>query len=531
MNLRTLLLGLLAFILAACTMTGTPPLIHQDQAFTPVREARSMWRIRLGHPVTSEVTQTINATAAQVTDAGLEILLDEWGGSKSATWSGLTGGVQDRARVWIDVQDAGAPEGWRTLFSGALAVRPSNLNGKREALGDKYLRLKELPVAQAGGQVTPAPDITVPMGSVLDEAKVDLPHLAYTQGSLTPANVTGSRKFNGESIASALDGLSSLKPGWGWTTRPDDTFYFGPPVDVTATVNAALRGTQVQLRDVISEGMITAVRWVYKLPGGQEVAYESRHPRLPELGRSGITRYIDARSAPAIVAQTPTSYVMHTRDGDVVPSESLRKELQDGKAGGSFGILFALAGETLTATLNGRADWIEWSGGFGEGNPQPSLTLTLAAGATGTQTMGRADDSRMQAFRAEAPAGATATLTFRNGDAVTTGAFTELNPRSLRRDLLDAAAELLYKVPAAHAGNASVPGIQPPAGKITVQRPGLPEFTEKVVGTKYLLRQPMRTEYVIGETDAPTDAQVMQVLIDRRDQDAVNLAVNSGAGT
>ena len=145
--------------------------------------------------------------------------------------------------------------------------------------------------------------------------------------------------------------------------------------------------------------------------------------------------------------------------------------------------------------------------------------------------MGRAADSRMQAFRAGTPAGSTATLTFRNGDAVTTGAFTELNPRSLRRDLLDAAAELLYQVPAAHAGNASVPGIQPPAGKITVQRPGLPDFTEKVVGTKYLLRQPMRTEYVIGETDAPTDAQVMQVLIDRRDQDAVNLAVNSGAGT
>lgn len=501
-----------------------------------------MWRIKLGHPATGAVGSTIYATAAQVTEAGLTITLDEWGGNKTATWTGLTGGAQDRSRVWIEVLDADGVT-YKPVFSGVLTKRPSAANGAREAVGDKYLRLKELPVrmastgdiynsdVQGGGSpvmndTTSAPtsvDVGAEMRRVVsDEALGDLPHLVVTAASAPDAGVQGKRLYNGESVAAALDGLVSFKAGWGWTILPNDKLYVGPPPAAVTTVNAALEGVKIELRDVVSEGLINAVRWIYNLPNGKQIVYESQDASVGTLGRSALTRYIDQRSAAAIIENAPANYFYFDSGADateqVLPPEGVAL-LRDGMAGG----LPVAVANKHGLRLAEQADWVE---------------IRFVSSATGTTLFSPDGDVNVpdsnqdkryywRKWAARLPVG------YEIGVSVPSGglaALLELNPKRLRRDLLDDAAKDLYRIPAQHAGTASVLGIQPPAGKVTVKRPSLPDITEKCVGTRYLIQFPMRTEYLIGEPDVSADAQVLRVLIDRKDAKAVDTAVNAIAG-
>lgn len=476
-----------------------------------------MYRIRLGHPATSAVTATILATQAQITDAGLVVDLDEWGGCKTASWTGLTGGQQDRARVWLDVlNDQG---GYDPVFSGTLTLRPSSPNGKREAVGDKSLRLKELPLSLAtsgGGQAGPGVDAGAAMRAVAQAAQADLPHLKVGASGIPDAGVLVKRKHNGESVAAALDAFVAAKSGWGWTTRPDDSVYAGPPVSRAVTVDAATPGVQVTLRDVTSEGLRNLIRWVYTLPNGEQIIHESRHPSAATLGPSGVTRYVDQRSLPALLYPVPAIYAGDGRDGATAPISD-PAVLRDGLTAVSLA-----TNSRLEVQLTEAADWVQLSLA-----PQARAGVHRYTLPDGTEEVIPASDNMQTLYLPAAAAGALLKVRVQNGDTYYALNVTELNPLRLDRALLDTAAEDLYHIPADLAGTVSVLGRKPPAGSLTLKRPGLPDITEKVVGTRYVLRQPLRTEYLIGEPDTKTDDQVAKVLIQRKDEAATDAAVNT----
>lgn len=530
--IRTLI-ALLTVLVTACTPHPVPPAGH-DWQLTPTPEVITMWRFRFGHPATSAPLATVTASQAQVVRAGLTITLDEWGGCKDVTWQGLTGPDRDRARVWIDVADAGAPGGWRTLFSGALTRRPADLGGKWEAVGDKYLRLKEIPVTRVPA-INFGTEIADHMRTVIGDAQADLPHLTYTSASLPDTGVTGLRQYNGESTAAALDGLAALKSGWGWTVRADDRVWFGPPAASNVVVNAATTGVQVDLKEVVSEGLLTAVRWIWRLPADprdpsrlapREIVYESQHPRIAELGRSSVTRYIDQRSAPSVVQALDGTYTLTPPGG--APAAVDPGVLRD--AATTAGV--ALNGGRLSYVASADADWLEWAGTI----PTPGLLQLDLYGADGAPLgndfLAAKDTALLTNYWQEL----VTSSGYRRFDLAhfsggSTGTVTELVAKRLDRTLLDASAEQLYRVPSQHVGVASVPGIQAQPGTLTVQRPGRADLTEKVVGVRYLIREPMRTEYVIGQPDEPYDAQVLRVVVDRQDQQAVSQAVNTRGPT
>ncbi|MCD0165125.1 hypothetical protein [Deinococcus sp. 12RED42] len=530
--IQRFLLALLAVILAACAPHPAPPAGH-DWRVTPTQEAVTMWRFRFGHPATSALLNTVTATQAQVASAGLTITLDEWGGCKDVTWQGLTGPDRDRARVWVDVADAAAPGGWRTLFSGTLTRRPDELNGQWEAVGDKYLRLKEIPVTRVN-YINFGTEISEQMRGVIDDARADLPHLTYTATSLPDSGVLGQRQHNGESVAAALDGLIALKSGWSWTVRADDRVWIGPPPSTTVTVNAAVTGVRIQLKEVVSEGLLTAVRWIWRLPGDprdpsriapREIVYESQHPRIAELGRSSVTRYIDQRSAPSVVQLLDGTYTLTPPGGAAAAlSESEVTQLRDSATTGGV----PLNGGHLTYTTAMDADWVEWAGVIPAPGTLQMDFYALDDTYLGNDFLGGGDTAIRTNYWQELVASAGyRRFDLWNISGDTAGIATELIAKRLDRELLDASAEQLYRVPSQHVGIASVPGIQEQPGMLTVQRPGRADITEKVVGVRYLIREPMRTEYVIGQPDESYDAQVLKVVVDRQDQQAVSQAVNT----
>lgn len=475
-----------------------------------------MWRFRFGHPVTGAVTAVVEASQAQVTEAGLVVELDEWGGCKSAKWTGLTGGQQDRARVWIEVR---AGDFWRPLFSGVLVRRPSRSLGEREAVGDKYLRLKELPVSSLVTPELGGADVGAEMRRILlEDARPHLPHLYVSSMDLPDAGVKGARRYNGESVAAALDGLLSLKKGWGWTVRADGTVFAGATPARVAVVDAAQPGTKLELRDVVSEGVRTVIRWIYQLPDGSRVAHESQHPRAGDLGRIAVTRYVDKRNAVAMLENVEATYTVTQNDGS--ERAATADEVQLLRDGAGTAETPALANlKKLTVTPVDEADFVDLA-------YQMEEVGETEFGTAAFKTVGGPPARLVNTFAPSLSAGASLYVQ-RSDVSGKQFAVYELNPRRLRRDLLDAAAEALYRIPADHAGTLSVLGIQEPAGSVTVLRPGEPDISEKCVGTRYVLAFPARTEYLIGEPDEPVDAQVLKVLIDRRDEQAIDQAVNT----
>ncbi|MDV6376032.1 hypothetical protein [Deinococcus arenicola] len=505
-----------------------------------------MWRFRFGDPATSAPVSTILASAAQVTEAGLTVDLDEWGGNKKASWAGLTGPVQDNSRVWIDVQDAAAPGGYRAVFSGVMVRRPSLALGEREALGDKYYRLKWIPVERHDSWPTGAekgtaaqPGYTGNIGSkdlgrslrVLgEEAKLSLPHLTVnTTGIPATIGVQLRREYRGESMADALNGLLTGKPGWGWTTLPDDRLYVGPPPSRVAVLNAALVGVRVEFRDVSTEGLLNAVRWVYLLPDRSLVSYESRDASVATLGRYSISRYVDQRSAGAVVENVPATYYQRQSGGeDVVTTED---ENDSGFLRGvgnprtSVGLVLG-----LRAVLSAPADWVDVEFMVFPG-AETTLTEQDASTSFGevyTSTSAGGDRFTLSRHSILLDTGDQISLTHSDVSMSGNTSVYELNPRRLNRTVLDHAAGELYRLPPVHVATASEFGLQAPAGQVTVKRRGQPDVTEKCVGTRYLIARPLRTEYLIGDTDEPLDARVLSVLVDRKDDVAVDRAVNAG---
>ena len=494
-----------------------------------------MWKFEFGHPKTSAVTQTVLATDAQVTAAGLTLDLDVWGGCQKASWAGLTGPPLDNSRVWISVEDPTAPGGWRRRFSGCLTTRPSGPSGTREALGDKYHRMKWLPVTRKSSAPTDQeraqalqpsgdPDLTsLDAGNAIRklgaEAQVDLPHLIVTETGVPDAGVNVTRTYKGQSIASACDALAAVKSGWGWTTRADDTLYFGPPVTREASLSTAQRGVRVTLRDVTTEGTINAVRWIYELPGGLEVAYESHHPSIAAAPRSAIVRYIDARSAAAVVERVPATVYERstTGEGTVDASETGSYAfLRDGNAArGAVGLILG-----LRAVLGEPADWVDVAfTTFPGGNP----TLDVGASHTAYSTdLASGEYVRLSLLDLEA--GTSVGLSHASSDSSGKTVVIELNPLRLNRAELDAAAEELYHIPPDHAATVSEPGLQEPAGHVTITRPGQPPIQETVVTTRLRIQHPPRTEYVVGEPEGSVDAQAVRVIVDRKDRETLNSA-------
>lgn len=511
-------------LLAACSV-GTPPLIDphgKDWQLRPGREAQ-VWRFRFGNPRTSAVESTVLASQAQVTAAGLTVLLDEWGGNKSATWMGLTG-APDRSRVWIDVQDATAPGGYRAIFSGTLVRRPSLASGQREAVGDKYLRLKDLPLSREKSGFPDGVDVGQLIRELAAEATVAtrLPHLTAPLESVPNANVNGKRRHNGESVAAALDGLVSLKGGWGWTTLPDDRLYFGPPPAVEAVIPSNMRGNRVTFRDVSSEGLRNAIQWVLTTPAGQVIRTETQHASVATLGYAGGTLYVDQRSLPALGATAAATYDTVADAGEanptpVSPPATWRDEDAVLPAG-------ALAVFRYRVQLTEAADWVEISAQAA--NSQGFFVTYSGPGVPETR-VDRFAGGMQRVVLPALPAGSMIRITAWNVPGDNTVQIAELHPRKLSLPLLAAAAEEYYRVPPESAGTASLPGIHPAAGTARVTRPGQPDVTGRVVATKYLLVEPARTEYVFGEPDVPLDTQVLKVLIDRKDEAAAQQAITT----
>lgn len=495
-----------------------------------------MWRFRFGDPRTSAPTGTVQATAAQVTTAGLTIDLDQWGGSKSATWKGLTGPAQDNARVWIDVQ---TPGGWQEVFGGVLVRRPSGTSGEREALGDREYRLNWLPVERLTSAPTDQERATaLQPGGDLDllsldigqaarmlgaEAKLTLPHLVVSKADVPDAGKALRREYRGESMTAALTGLLAAKVGWGWTVLPGDRLHIGPPAERVATLNDATPGVQVTYRDVVTEGTQNVVRWVWTLPDGQQIVHKSRHAHADQVGSYGVTRYVDGRSTAAVVENAPAVIYEKSSSGsesDVTATyDFLRGAPEPGTA---VGLILG-----LRVVCQEAADWVEVEFyTFPGGNPSLEV-VTPQGSVTRPYSTENASGETFRVFVTGLPAGSSVGLTHPDISSAGKTSVAELNPHRLNRTLLDDAATDLYRIPPQHAASASEPGLQPPAGSVVITRPGRSDITEKIVGTRYLIREPVRTEYLIGEPDNDPDATVLRVLVDRKDQAAVDQAVNT----
>ncbi|WP_412027925.1 hypothetical protein [Deinococcus yunweiensis] len=488
-----------------------------------------MWKFEFGHPKTSAVTQTVLATDAQVTAAGLTLDLDVWGGCQKASWAGLTGPQADTSRVWISVADPTAPGGWRRRFSGCLTVRPSGPSGTREALGDKYHRLKWLPVTRQSSRPTTEEralgalpfntdedvdsfDLGAAVRKLGREAQADLPHLIVTPAGVPTVGTGVIRDYKGQSIAGALDVLAALQPGWGWTTRPDDTLYLGPPVARVVELSTAQRGVRIALRDVTTEGTINAVRFVYELPGGEEVRYEFPHPSAATAPRACIVRYIDSRSAPAVVEPVPATYVSRNASGDeAVVDYAL---LRDGDT--SYTSVTPVQQE-LRAVLAEGADWVDVGFRVFPGEP---VTLSAPDRTTVYETD---EETGLQVVLQllNVPPDSTVSLSC-TGTAGTRSAVTELNPLRLNGTPLQAEANRLYHVPPQHAATISEPGLHEPAGSVVITRRWESTITEAVVTTRLRIQDPPRTEYIVGEPEGSVDAQAVRVIIDRKDRETLN---------
>lgn len=538
--IQRFLLALLAVILAACAPHPTPPAGH-DWRVTPATGGH-MWKFEFESSAGGPVT-TYEATQAQVTAAGLTITLDEWGGNKDASWSGLTGPPGQRWRVRIFLEVGGT---WKRLFSGVVVRTPSGATSSSfEAVGDKYLRMKEVPVERensGGGQTGPGVDASAAMRQLVAEAAADLAHLTAPTATAPDAGALTKRDHNGESLAAALDALISVKSGWGWTTLPDDRLYVGPPPTAAVTVDEGAVGVRVTLRDVVTEGMRNSVRWVLTLQDKRQVVYRSDHASVVTLGRSGVTRYIDARSLQGATEDVPAAYEVGYANGvwqsvGTGPGDPHRR-LRDGLTStGSVAM-----GDKVRTTLTEHADWIDVSIRQTGAGAQGRVTIHHNDPAeTITQYVfpDRMGPASVQ-LPARAPAGQAVVPLYPGAvimvDQIGTGSSPvnteELNPRRLNHVVLDAAAETYYNLPADHAGVVSIPGYHDMPGSVTVtRRAGRPAITEKLVGVRYLIREPIRTEYLIGEPDVSVDSQVLKVLVDRRDEETLNQAVNTtGAG-
>lgn len=539
--IQRFLLALLAVILAACAPHPTPPAGH-DWRVTPTTGGH-MWKFEFKssglNPLPGPTDLYIyEATQAQVTAAGLTVTLDEWGGNKEASWTGLTGPPGKRWRVRILVQSGSS---WTPVFSGTVIRTPSgNNSGSYEAVGDKYLRLKEVPVERensGGGQAGPGVDAGAAMRQIVTETHSNLPHLIVDPAAAPDAGTPTKREHNGESAAAALDALISVKSGWGWTILPDDRLYIGPPPSAAVTVDEAAAGVRVTLRDVVTEGMRNSVRWVLTLSDKRQVVYRSDHPSVETLGRSSVTRYVDVRSVQNATEDVPATYEIGYANGTWQAVQTGPGDSHRGLRDGNPRSLSVAQGISTRVTLGGEADWVDVSVRT-DGNAQTRVT-TQHPGLTGldSEYLFPLRDGYQSVQLPERPAAGeilvypiegTVITVDQTGTATTPVGVTELNPRRLNRDVLDAAAETYYVIPAEHAGVASVPGLQPMPGEITInRRAGRPPITERVIGVRYLIREPFRTEYLIGEPDVSVDSQVLKVLVDRRDEETLNQAVNT----
>lgn len=539
--IKRFLLALLAVLLAACTPHLTPPAGH-DWRVTPTAGGH-MWKFEFKSSGLTPLPgptdlYTYEATQAQVTAAGLTVTLDEWGGNKDASWTGLTGPPGKRWRVRILVQSG---EAWTPVFSGTVIRTPSgNTSGSYEAVGDKYLRLKEVPVERensGGGQTGPGMDAGAAMRQIVTEAHSNLPHLIVDPAAAPDASTMTKRDHNGESVAAALDALISVKSGWGWTILPNDRLYIGPPPSAAISVDEGAVGVRVTLRDVVTEGMRNSVRWVLILSDKRQVVYHSDHPSVMDLGRSSVTRYVDARSVQNVTEDVPATYEVGYADGTWQAVPTGPGDSHAGLRDGSARTGAVAQGDKTRVTLDGEADWVDVSV-RADGNAQARVT-TQPPGLTGldSEYLFPLRDGHQSVQLPERPAtgeslvypiAGTVITVDQTGTATTPVSVTELNPRRLNRSVLDAAAEAYYVIPAEHAGTVSVPGIQPLPGEITItRRAGRPAITERIIGVRYLIREPLRTEYLIGEPDVSVDSQVLKVLVDRRDEDTLNQAVNT----
>lgn len=496
-----------------------------------------MWRFRFANSVNSSVHATVEATAAQVTAAGLEITLDVYGGSKSATWTGpLTGVVYDDMRVWIDVQDAGAPGGWRSRFSGTITTRPSEGSGTITALGDRYHRLKWIPVTRAASTPTDAERVQFlqPSGDPelvsLDaghairvlgaEAQADLPHLVVTKAGVPDAGVTTKRAYKGESIASAMDGLAAAKSGWGWTVRPDDTLYFGPPVTREAVVSTGTRGARVTWTDVVSEGRINAIVWRYELPGDQVVTHESFHPNRGIAGRRAVTRWIDQRSADAVVERSGAAYYTKARadtEQQLPGGDPLELALRGDPPRLNIGV-----SDYVRTVLAGPAEWVDVAFTVPAGG---TATLsTTVNGGTSNATYSADDGDLYVAVTLLRDFGPLDEVRLTDTSATPKVFIHVLSPHRLMGEVLDIAAEKEYVIPESYAGAVSELGLQEPASSVRVQRPGRPDVVVKASGIQHLIREPMRTVYLIDDPATSADAKALRVIVDRKDLDTLNSA-------
>lgn len=278
------------------------------------------------------------------------------------------------------------------------------------------------------------------------EAQIDLPHLIVTETGVPDAGVTAVRTYEGQSIASACGALAAVKPGWGWTTRPDDTLYFGPPVARVAALSTAQRGVRVTLRDVTTEGTINAVKWIYELPGGVEVAYEFSHPSRDTAPRACIVRYIDARSAPAVVEPVPTTY--YARNQASEEAQVAYALLRDGDS--SYTSVTPVHQERRAVLAEG-ADWVDV--GF-RVFPGELVTLTVADQATLYETTDEAGLHVVLQVLNVPPLGVVKlSCATPNGNCSTV---TELNPLRLNGTPLQAEANRLYHIPPQHAATVRV---------------------------------------------------------------------------
>lgn len=483
-----------------------------------------MWRFRFGDPITSEVVGTVTATQAQVTAAGLDITLDEWGGCKEARWTGLTG-APDRQRVWIDVENPDAPEGWVTLFSGVLVRRPSAPSGQREAVGDKYLRLKEIPYTRAESGFPDGEDAGVLARALITDTAVQLrlPHLVATDTTAPDTGVLGKRKHRGESVAAALDGLISLKAGWGWTVLPSDALYLGPPPERIAVLNTAVATTIATFRDVTTEGLINAIEWHLTTPAGNVVQTGSQHASVATYGYAGVTRFVDQRSLPALGVTAAATFdaVADATEANPAPVNPQPPEWRDGKTVVPDGAPGAFR---YRMHLTEAADWVEISAQAAD--PQ-GFFVTYAGPGVPQARVDRFAGGMQSVVLPALPAGSWVRVSAWNVPNANSVKIAEFNPRRLDLALLAEAAEDLYRIPPEVAATASELGIHAPAGEVTIKRPGLPDVTEKAKGTRYLIRDPMRTEYLVGTDEFSADQQLQRVLIDRKDREAVDQAVNT----
>jgi hypothetical protein len=482
----------------------------------------------IGHPVSGLPLSTLEATAARVLDAGLSLHLDETNSPKEAEWQGL-GEFPDRA--WVQVQSVRPDGSWQTLFSGTSLQSPdpdAQEPGKYLLVGAKYKRLNELPVDQ---EKTLKGPIDVQLTALFTGLTYQLPYL--TVGPVTPSSLVGGERVHNFEPSDVAIGAVAGAAGYAWGVSPAGALWAAPKAAALGAeilADDSQTGVEIEWRDRTTEALVTAVVWsVSRRLDGSPISLESRDPLADTLGRSAVPRLIRPQDVPAVTHLTAGTYrngarLLSTAERAILvgesPNDGLIRTLQYRRADGDTNLTFTPSEACADVVLDtqplgpGAAVTISRYQPDPRGGPSSSIQTSPVPLAAVRQ--------RLSLGALTAQSVVTISLPTADTDAIN---FSLMRGQSVTRELLDNAAQNLYRLPARRVGKATLPGFVPFGSAVRALYRGA-EVRERCAGLRYLLsvEHGEQTEVMIGESDTDRDAEAIKVIVDSRDRAAVREA-------